>query len=199
MSEVLSGLGTLLGKKFGERVSSKMAFGELTMETHAESIVEVLTFLRDDKDCAFFSFIDLAGADYPSREQRFEVVYHLMSPTKNTRIRIKLRTDEDSTVPSVTGVFPGADWFEREAYDLYGILFTGHPDLRRLLTDYGFEGHPLRKDFPTTGFIEVRYDDEVKRVVYEPVELRQEFRNFDFLSPWEGTDYVLPGDEKAKG
>jgi NADH-quinone oxidoreductase subunit C len=198
MSEVLSGLGTLLGKKFGERVSSKMAFGELTVETNAASIVEVLTFLRDDKDCAFFSFIDLAGADYPSREQRFEVIYHLMSPTKNTRIRVKLRTDEESTVPSVTGVFPGADWFEREAYDLYGILFTGHPDLRRLLTDYGFEGHPLRKDFPTTGFIEVRYDDEVKRVVYEPVELRQEFRNFDFLSPWEGTDYVLPGDEKAK-
>jgi NADH-quinone oxidoreductase subunit C len=198
MSDVLSGLGALLGKKFGERVSPKMSFGELTVETNAASIVEVLTFLRDDKDCAFFSFIDLAGADYPSREQRFEVVYHLMSPTKNTRIRVKLRTDEDSTVPSVTGVFPGADWFEREAYDLYGILFTGHPDLRRLLTDYGFEGHPLRKDFPTTGFIEVRYDDEVKRVVYEPVELRQEFRNFDFLSPWEGTDYVLPGDEKAK-
>jgi NADH-quinone oxidoreductase subunit C len=198
MSEVLSGLGDIIGKKFGERVSAKKAFGELTVQTDAASIVEVLTFLRDDKDCAFFSFIDLAGADYPSREQRFEVVYHLMSPTKNTRIRVKLRTDEDSTVPSVTGVFPGADWFEREAYDLYGILFTGHPDLRRLLTDYGFEGHPLRKDFPTTGFIEVRYDDEVKRVVYEPVELRQEFRNFDFLSPWEGTDYVLPGDEKAK-
>ena len=121
-----------------------------------------------------------------------------MSPVENTRIRIKLRTDEDSPVPSATGVYIGADWFEREAYDLYGILFTGHPDLRRLLTDYGFEGHPLRKDFPTTGFIEVGYDDEVKRVVYEPVELRQEFRNFDFLSPWEGTDYVLPGDEKAK-
>jgi NADH-quinone oxidoreductase subunit C len=198
MSEVLSGLSDIVGKKFGDKVSSKSAFGELTIETNAASIVEVLTFLRDDKDCSFFSFIDLAGADYPSREQRFEVIYHLMSPTKNTRIRVKLRTDEESTVPSVTGVFPGADWFEREAYDLYGILFTGHPDLRRLLTDYGFEGHPLRKDFPTTGFIEVRYDDEVKRVVYEPVELRQEFRNFDFLSPWEGTDYVLPGDEKAK-
>jgi NADH-quinone oxidoreductase subunit C len=198
MSEVLSGLSGIVSKKFGERVSAKLAFGELTIETDAASTIEVLTFLRDDKDCAFFSFIDLAGADYPSREQRFEVVYHLMSPTKNTRIRVKLRTDEDSTVPSVTGVFSGADWFEREAYDLYGILFTGHPDLRRLLTDYGFEGHPLRKDFPTTGFIEVRYDDEVKRVVYEPVELRQEFRNFDFLSPWEGTDYVLPGDEKAK-
>jgi NADH-quinone oxidoreductase subunit C len=198
MSETLTGLATSLSKKFGGHAAASMAFGELTIETDAASIIEVLTFLRDDKDCAFFSFIDLAGADYPGREQRFEVVYHLMSPTKNTRIRVKLRTDEDSTVPSVTGVFPGADWFEREAYDLYGILFTGHPDLRRLLTDYGFEGHPLRKDFPTTGFIEVRYDDEVKRVVYEPVELRQEFRNFDFLSPWEGTDYVLPGDEKAK-
>lgn len=198
MTETLEHLAGTISKAFASGVAANIAFGELTLETDAASIVEVLTFLRDDKDCAFFSFIDLAGADYPSREQRFEVVYHLMSPTKNTRIRVKLRTDEDSTVPSVTGVFPGADWFEREAYDLYGILFTGHPDLRRLLTDYGFEGHPLRKDFPTTGFIEVRYDDEVKRVVYEPVELRQEFRNFDFLSPWEGTDYVLPGDEKAK-
>jgi NADH-quinone oxidoreductase subunit C len=198
MSEILTGLGEHLGKKFGDRISSKISFGELTIETDAASILEVLTFLRDDKKCAFMSFIDLAGADYPGREQRFEVIYHLMSPVQNTRIRVKLRTDEDSTVPSATGVFPGADWFEREAYDLYGILFTGHPDMRRILTDYGFEGHPLRKDFPMTGFIEVRYDDEVKRVVYEPVELRQEFRNFDFLSPWEGTDYVLPGDEKAK-
>jgi NADH-quinone oxidoreductase subunit C len=198
MTESLEHLAGRFSEGFQSGVATNIAFGELTVETNAASIVEVLTFLRDDKDCAFFSFIDLAGADYPGREQRFEVVYHLMSPTKNTRIRVKLRTDEDSTVPSVTGVFPGADWFEREAYDLYGILFTGHPDLRRLLTDYGFEGHPLRKDYPTTGFIEVRYDDEVKRVVYEPVELRQEFRNFDFLSPWEGTDYVLPGDEKAK-
>jgi NADH-quinone oxidoreductase subunit C len=198
MTESLEHLAGRVSKEFQSGVATNIAFGELTVETNAASIVEVLTFLRDDKDCAFFSFIDLAGADYPGREQRFEVIYHLMSPTKNTRIRVKLRTDEESTVPSVTSVFPGADWFEREAYDLYGILFTGHPDLRRLLTDYGFEGHPLRKDFPTTGFIEVRYDDEVKRVVYEPVELRQEFRNFDFLSPWEGTDYVLPGDEKAK-
>jgi NADH-quinone oxidoreductase subunit C len=198
MTETLEHLAGRVSEEFQSGVATNIAFGELTVETDAASIVDVLTFLRDDKDCAFFSFIDLAGADYPGREQRFEVVYHLMSPTKNTRIRVKLRTDEDASVPSVTSVFPGADWFEREAYDLYGILFTGHPDLRRLLTDYGFEGHPLRKDFPTTGFIEVRYDDEVKRVVYEPVELRQEFRNFDFLSPWEGTDYVLPGDEKAK-
>ena len=198
MSEALTSLGGVIGKKFGERISASVRFGELTIETDAVSIIEVLTFLRDDSACAFMSFIDLAGADYPGREQRFDVVYHLMSPVLNKRVRVKIRTDEDTPVASVTGVYPGADWFEREAYDLYGILFTGHPDLRRLLTDYGFEGHPLRKDFPTTGFIEVRYDDEVKRVVYEPVELRQEFRNFDFLSPWEGTDYVLPGDEKAK-
>ena len=199
MSSDLTKLSDYIMKKLGEKISgSSVAFGELTLLTAVNSIVDVLTFLRDDEKCAFFSFIDIAGADYPSRANRFEVIYHLMSPTQNTRIRVKLATDEDSTVPSVTGVFAGADWFEREAYDMYGILFTGHPDLRRLLTDYGFEGHPLRKDFPTTGFVEVRYDDEVKRVVYEPVEMRQEFRQFDFLSPWEGTDYVLPGDEKAK-
>ena len=199
MSEALTKLAEHIGARLGEKITgSRLAFGELTLDTDAASIVDVLAFLRDDPKCAFMSFVDIAGADYPGRAQRFEVVYHLMSPVQNTRIRVKLRTDEDSTVPSVTGVFPGAEWFEREAYDLYGILFTGHPDLRRILTDYGFEGHPLRKDFPTTGFVEVRYDDEVKRVVYEPVELRQEFRNFDFLSPWEGTDYVLPGDEKAK-
>jgi NADH-quinone oxidoreductase subunit C len=199
MSEALTTLAEHISAKLGEKIiGSALAFGELTLSTGAASIVEVLTFLRDDPQCLFISFVDICGADYPGRAERFEVVYHLMSPTQNTRIRVKLRADEDSTVPSVTGVFIGADWFEREAYDLYGILFTGHPDLRRILTDYGFEGHPLRKDFPTTGFVEVRYDDEVKRVVYEPVELRQEFRNFDFLSPWEGTDYVLPGDEKAK-
>ncbi|MBN9250067.1 MAG: NADH-quinone oxidoreductase subunit C, partial [Mesorhizobium sp.] len=142
--------------------------------------------------------IDVSGADYPARAKRFDVVYHLLSPKQNLRIRVKVEASEDTLVPSITGVYPGADWFERETYDLYGVLFSGHPDLRRLLTDYGFEGHPLRKDFPLTGFVEVRYDDEAKRVIYEPVELKQEFRNFDFLSPWEGTDYVLPGDEKAK-
>ncbi len=157
-----------------------------------------MRFLKDDANCRFVSIIDICGADYPSRHQRFEVVYHLLSPHTNLRIRVKARADEETLVPSITDVFAGADWFEREAYDLYGILFSGHPDLRRLLTDYGFEGHPLRKDFPLTGFVEVRYDDEAKRVIYEPVELKQEFRNFDFLSPWEGTDYVLPGDEKAK-
>ena len=142
---------------------------------------------------------DLCGVDYPARPRRFDVVYHLLSPRHNQRIRVKVETDEVTPVPSVIDVFPAADWFEREAYDLYGILFSGHPDLRRILTDYGFEGHPLRKDFPTTGFVEVRWDDEQKRVVYEPVRLAQEFRSFDFLSPWEGTEYVLPGDEKAKG
>jgi len=142
--------------------------------------------------------MDLCGADYPGREKRFEVVYHLLSYRHNERIRVKVQTDEITPIPSVITVFPTANWFEREAYDLYGVLFSGHPDLRRILTDYGFEGHPLRKDFPLTGFVEVRYDEEQKRVVYEPVKLQQEFRNFDFHSPWEGTDYVLPGDEKAK-
>jgi NADH-quinone oxidoreductase subunit C len=177
---------------------SSFTFGELTLHTTRGQIVELLTILRDDANLQFISFIDLAGADYPEREQRFEVIYHLLSPVKNLRVRIKLTTDEDTPVPSVTSVYPGANWYEREAFDMYGIFFTRHPDLRRLLTDYGFEGYPLRKDFPLTGFVEVRYDDEVKRVVYEPVSLRQEFRQFDFLSPWEGTDYVLPGDEKAK-
>ena len=194
-SELSDFLGEALGAKVLER---KLAYGELTLEVRAADVVEVLTFLRDNSQCQFKNFIDVAGVDYPNRVDRFEVVYHLLSPYLNHRIRVKVATNEDRPVPSITGVFPGADWFEREAYDLYGILFTGHPDLRRILTDYGFEGHPLRKDFPLTGFVEVHYDEERKQVVYEPVELRQEFRNFDFLSPWEGTDYVLPGDEKAK-
>jgi NADH-quinone oxidoreductase subunit C len=175
-----------------------IAFGELTIGADAGRIEAVMKFLRDDKKCQFINFIDVCGVDYPTREKRFDVVYHLLSPKKNTRVRVKVQTDEQTPVASITGIFPGANWFEREAYDLYGILFTGHPELRRLLTDYGFEGYPLRKDFPLTGFVEVRWDDEVKRVVYEPVRLAQEFRNFDFMSPWEGTDYVLPGDEKAK-
>jgi NADH-quinone oxidoreductase subunit C len=162
----------------------------------ASDIVYALTYLRDDPACAFRCFIDICGADYPAREKRFDVVYHLLSLRHNTRIRLKVQTDDQTPVPSVIEVFPAANWFERETYDLYGILFSGHPDLRRLLTDYGFEGHPLRKDFPLTGFVEVRYDQDEARVVYEPVKLTQEFRNFDFLSPWEGTEYVLPGDEK---
>ncbi len=174
-----------------------VTFGELTLHADAAQIVGVLEALRDDPQGRFINFIDLAGADYPAREQRFDVVYHMLSPNLNQRIRIKVQADEATPVPSITGAFPGAVWFEREAYDMYGILFSGHPDLRRILTDYGFDGHPLRKDFPLTGFVEVRYDDEEKRVVYEPVKLNQEFRNFDFLSPWEGTEYVLPGDEKS--
>ena len=150
------------------------------------------------RKCRFISFVDVCGVDYPERDERFDVVYHFMSPHLNQRVRVKLSADDVTPVPSITGVFRGADWFEREAYDLYGVLFSGHADLRRILTDYGFDGHPLRKDFPVTGFVEVRYDEERKRVVYEPVKLMQEFRSFDYLSPWEGTDYVLPGDEKAK-
>ncbi|MBN9222439.1 MAG: NADH-quinone oxidoreductase subunit C [Mesorhizobium sp.] len=199
MAASLSELSTYLGEKLIGRVNDAvLAYGELTIHVEPRDLVEVVTFLRDDARCQFISIIDVSGADYPSRAKRFDVVYHLLSPKQNVRIRVKVQADEETMVPSITGVYPGADWFERETYDLYGVLFSGHPDLRRLLTDYGFEGHPLRKDFPLTGFVEVRYDDEAKRVIYEPVELKQEFRNFDFLSPWEGTDYVLPGDEKAK-
>jgi NADH-quinone oxidoreductase subunit C len=186
--------GALPGAVTGHRV----AVGELTVSANAADIVKVVTFLRDDPRCQFMAITDVTAVDWPSRERRFDIVYHFLSPTRNVRIRVKTETDEVTPVPSIIGVFPGADWFERETYDLYGVLFTGHPDLRRLLTDYGFEGHPLRKDFPLTGFVEVRWDDEQKRVVYDPVRLAQEFRNFDFLSPWEGTDYILPGDEKAK-
>lgn len=199
MSEALRDLSAYIRERLDGRVREALVdFGELTITVEPTDVVEVLSFLRDDVQCQFISFIDLCGADYPARARRFDVVYHLLSPRQNQRIRVKTMTDEERPVPSVTGVYPGAEWFEREAYDLYGILFTGHPDLRRLLTDYGFDGHPLRKDFPLTGYVEVRWDDELKRVVYEPVELKQEFRQFDFLSPWEGTDYVLPGDEKAK-
>ena len=174
------------------------AHGELTLSVAPADIVRVLTFLRDDPDCRFSILIDICGVDYPGRQRRFDVVYHLLSIAKNARIRVKLQTDETSPVPSAVSVYPAANWFEREAYDMYGILFSDHPDLRRLLTDYGFSGHPLRKDFPLSGFVEVRYDDELKRVVYEPVRLNQEFRDFDFMSPWEGAKYILPGGEKAK-
>ncbi len=200
MSDELAALGDHIAASLAPAVAARqIAYGELTVVVPAEAIARVLTFLRDDGRCQFVSFVDLCGVDYPGREKRFDVVYHLLSPRRNTRIRVKVETDEVTPVPSVIDVFPAANWFEREAYDLYGILFSGHPDLRRILTDYGFEGHPLRKDFPLTGFVEVRYDEEQKRVVNEPVRLQQEFRNFDFLSPWEGTDYVLPGDEKARG
>ena len=192
-------LGEHIARALGPAILSQdVAFGELTLTVERDAIVDVATFLRDDPRCRFVSFVDVCGADYPARAERFDVVYHFMSPYLNQRVRVKLTTDEDTPVPSISRVFRGADWFEREAYDLYGILFSGHEDLRRILTDYGFDGHPLRKDFPTTGFVEVRYDEERKRVVYEPVKLMQEYRSFDYLSPWEGTDYVLPGDEKAK-
>jgi len=174
-------------------------FGELNVVAKAEKIIETLTHLRDAPDCLFVNFIDITAVDYPNREKRFDVVYHAQSPKHNRRIRVKAAVGEDETIASAIPVWPAANWFERETYDLMGVLFSGHPDLRRILTDYGFEGHPLRKDFPMTGFVEVRYDDEEKRVVYEPVKLNQEFRQFDFLSPWEGNPgYVIPGDEKAK-
>lgn len=199
MSAELQALSDHIASSLGEAIEDRaIAYGELTIVARREDIMRVVTFLRDDPQCRFVCFIDICGADYPAREKRFDVVYHLLSPYQNRRIRVKVETDEVTPVPSLVELFPAANWFEREAYDLYGILFSGHPDLRRILTDYGFEGHPLRKDFPLTGYVEVRYDDGQGRVVYEPVKLSQEFRNFDFLSPWEGTDYVLPGDEKAK-
>jgi NADH-quinone oxidoreductase subunit C len=199
MSEALQIIGTRVAAELGSAVlGSAVTLGELSIGADAARIVDVLTFLRDDPDCRFVCFIDITAVDFPERGKRFEVVYHLLSPYKNTRVRVRVATDEATPVPSAVGVFPAADWFEREVYDLYGIVFSGHPDLRRILTDYGFQGHPLRKDFPTTGYVEVRYDDEQKRVVYEPVKLVQEFRQFDYLSPWEGVKYVLPGDEKAK-
>ena len=192
-------LGEHIARALGTAIlSQEVAFGELTLTAERDAIVAVATFLRDDPRCRFVSFVDVCGADYPARDERFDVVYHFMSPYLNHRIRVKVSADDVTPVPSITGVFKGAEWFEREAYDLYGMLFSGHGDLRRILTDYGFDGHPLRKDFPTTGFVEVRYDETRKRVVYEPVKLMQEYRSFDYLSPWEGTDYVLPGDEKAK-
>lgn len=207
--EDLAALGQAIMGRLGGAVShAKVDFRELTLTAAADRIVEVLTHLRDDPACRFQQLVDLCGADYPERTRRFDVVYHLLSLTSNRRIRVKVETDEDTPVPSIRAVYPSADWFEREAFDMYGIVFDGHPDLRRLLTDYGFTGFPLRKDFPMTGYVEVRYDDELKRVVYEPVKLPQEFRRFDFLSPWEGDrqappgqgyPYLIPGDEKAGG
>ncbi|MEM9705407.1 MAG: NADH-quinone oxidoreductase subunit C [Pseudomonadota bacterium] len=177
--------------------SAEIAYSELTIDVRADRVSQVLRFLRDDAACRFLQLMDLCGVDYPERSRRFDVVYHLLSLHNNIRIRVKAAVAEDETIPSVVDVFPCANWFERETFDMYGIVFSGHPDMRRILTDYGFEGFPLRKDFPLTGYKEVRYDDEKKRVVYEPVNLVQEYRNFDYLSPWEGASYVLPGDEKA--
>jgi NADH-quinone oxidoreductase subunit C len=198
MDDALNELGAYLADRLGPAVLSwQLAFGELSVEIDREQLLSTLEFLQDDPNCRFGCLIDICGVDYPERERRFDVVYHLLSPWHNRRIRVRVKTDEATPVPSAVTVFPAANWFEREAYDLYGILFSGHPDLRRILTDYGFEGHPLRKDFPLTGFVELRYDDELKRVVYEPVKMMQEYRSFDFLSPWEGMDTAIPGDEKA--
>jgi NADH-quinone oxidoreductase subunit C len=198
MDETLETLGRTIAAALPNAVTGyAVSFRELNVTANAADIVAVMRFLHDDPRYQFWCIVDVTAVDWPSRERRFDVVYQLLSPKHNVRVRIKAEIDEATTVPSIIEVYPGADWFEREVFDLYGIVFTGHPDMRRILTDYGFEGHPLRKDFPLTGFVEVRYDDELKRVVYEPVRLTQEFRNFDFLSPWEGTDYVLPGDEKA--
>ncbi|SCA54990.1 NADH-quinone oxidoreductase subunit C [Candidatus Terasakiella magnetica] len=200
MTEALNELCDVLAVKLAQDVTStEILNGELIVHARRDSVCKVLTFLRDDANCLFKFMMDLCGVDYPEREERFDVVYNLLSTSHNLRVRVKITTDEDTPVPSVTGVFSAAGWFEREAWDLYGIYFDGHPDLRRIMTDYGFEGHPLRKDFPLTGYVELRYDDEQKRVVYEPVKLTQDFRNFDFLSPWEGLQGVLPGDEKAEG
>jgi NADH-quinone oxidoreductase subunit C len=196
----LDALGqTIAGALPGAVTGHSVALNQLTLTALAEKTVEVAKFLRDDPACRFVNITDVTAVDYPGREKRFDVVYHFLSPTLNTRIRLRIEADETTQVPSIIEVFPGADWFEREVYDLYGVIFTGHPDMRRILTDYGFDGHPLRKDFPLTGFVEVRYDDQEKRVLYEPVRLSQEFRKFDFLSPWEGADYPLPGDEKKSG
>ena len=195
----LDQLATTIAEALPGAVTGKsLSLGMLVLTAETAKIVEVVTFLRDDPRCQFWNIIDVTAVDWPARERRFDVVYHFLSPKLNTRIRIKAETDETTPVPSIFGVFPGAEWFERETWDLYGVMFTDHPDMRRLLTDYGFEGHPLRKDFPLTGFVEVRYDDQQKRVVYDKVRLAQEFRNFDFLSPWEGPDYRLPGDGKAE-
>lgn len=194
----LDALGqTIVGALPDAALGHAVEVGELNISVDLSRIVEVARFLKTDSRCRFVNIIDVTAVDYPGRENRFDVVYHLMSPALNARLRLRGQASEATQVPSIISVFPGADWFERETYDLYGVIFTGHPDMRRLLTDYGFEGHPLRKDFPTTGFVEVRYDDQEKRVVYDPVRLNQEFRKFDFLSPWEGADYLLPGDEKA--
>jgi NADH-quinone oxidoreductase subunit C len=190
---------TIVANSAGAIGGYTVMYGELTLTGPTNRVVEALTFLKDAPDFRFTELIDLCGVDYPERERRFDVVYHLLSMTKNLRVRLKVQTDEDTAVPSAVGVHPCADWYEREAFDMYGIFFEGHPDLRRILTDYGFMGHPLRKDFPMTGYVEVRYDDELKRVVYEPVK-SVEWRNWDFLSPWEGAEpgYApIPGDEKA--
>ncbi|MFZ5608929.1 MAG: NADH-quinone oxidoreductase subunit C [Pseudomonadota bacterium] len=198
MTERLEALGQHIQAALdNEIVGQTLAYGELGIEARADVIGKVLTFLRDDDECRFKQLIDITAVDYPTRDKRFDVVYHLLSLHHNCRLRVKAQVGEGAAVPSIVEIYPTAGWFERETWDMYGIMFAGHPDLRRILTDYGFQGHPLRKDFPLTGFVELRYSEEHKRVVYEPVKLTQDFRSFDFLSPWEGAKYILPGDEKA--
>ncbi|NIJ42679.1 NADH-quinone oxidoreductase subunit C [Parvibaculum indicum] len=199
MDESLTELGEhIVGALPDAALGMQVAYGELTIDVQAQHIVPVLKFLRDDPACRFATLIDITAVDYPSRARRFDVVYHMLSMHQNQRIRVKLEVDEDTAVPSAISIYPAANWFERETFDMYGVIFSDHPDLRRILTDYGFNGYPLRKDFPLTGYVELRYDDDQKRVVYEPVKLTQEFRSFDFMSPWEGAEYLLPGDEKAE-
>jgi NADH-quinone oxidoreductase subunit C len=198
MSEALQELAGIIALKRPEAVvSTEVAFGELTLTATLANLEKLVEFLRDDPSCRFSTLVDITGIDHPDRPQRFDVVYHFLSMYRNHRIRVKVAVREDDMVPSLIGLYPAANWFEREVFDMFGILFSGHPDLRRILTDYGFRGYPLRKDFPTTGYTEVRYDEALKRVVYEPVKLVQEYRQFDFMSPWEGAEYILPGDQKA--
>ncbi len=194
LGQLAEKLASALGSALVDR---KLAVGELTVTVAPERVRDVMAHLRDDPGCEFKILVDICGNDWPKREKRFDVAYHLLSLTRNMRIRVKAMVGEGEAVPSVIGLYPAAGWFERETFDMYGIAFADHPDLRRILTDYGFSGHPLRKDFPLTGYVELRYDEELKRVVYQPVQLVQEFRDFDFMSPWEGAPHILPGDEKA--
>ncbi len=199
MSDALTELGSHIALKRGDCVlGSEISNGELNVDVALSGIVGMVEFLKSDPTCRFSTLVDITAVDYPERDKRFDVVYHLLSMYQNQRIRLRVAVRMDEMVPSVTEVHPSANWFEREVFDMFGLLFTGHPDLRRILTDYGFRGHPLRKDFPTTGYTEVRYDEVEKRVVYEPVSLVQEYRQFDFMSPWEGAQYILPGDEKKE-
>ncbi|HCH57499.1 MAG TPA: NADH-quinone oxidoreductase subunit C [Rhodospirillaceae bacterium] len=200
MDEALNDLGEYIADQSGDAVTSwSISLGELALETTRDYLGALMKFVRDDSNCLFKILIDITAVDFPERGERFEIVYNLLSLSHNQRIRVTVSTDENTPVPSMVSLFSAAGWFEREVWDMFGVFFTDHPDLRRMLTDYGFEGHPLRKDFPLTGYVEVRYDEEQKRVVHQPVTLTQDFRNFDFMSPWEGAEYILPGDEKADG
>lgn len=199
MSEALQDLAAhIAAKRANDVISTEIAFGELNVTVVAENIVAFTDFLKTDASCRFSTLVDITAVDHPERVKRFDVVYHFLSMYQNQRIRVKLSIGEDEMLASILSIHPSANWFEREVFDMFGIIFSGHPDLRRILTDYGFRGHPLRKDFPTTGYTEVRYDEAQKRVVYEPVSLVQEYRQFDFMSPWEGANYILPGDQKAE-